>query len=228
MANVYGTKQYEDYLKDYDKFVKEEAKDKFKWTLIDTIIKEYKSYKVQLDIYRQNYLFEKRATLIECADLKIEKDGIQIYICENMYYHRELLYFYNYNGQDYLLFRKNDLYGYTLLNLEKLEEYNYFPSAVLEEKESFIITDAHIFNDILICEGCIWGCPYTCYLLDLKTFKTHCLERDIYATKDCVQIKDNCAVIVYYDENNNPDTVVYTYEELKDFLEQSNSFDLDY
>lgn len=227
MANIYGTKQYEDYLKKYDKFIRDKAKDKYLWTLTETIIKKYQEYEARLEVYRQNYLFEECNTLIERADLVIEKNGKQIYHCDNMYYHRELLYFYHYNRQNHLLFRKNDLYGYTLLNLETLEEYTYFPDTVINEHESFIITDAHIFQDILICEGCIWACPYTCYLIDLKTHKTFGIWRTLYNSKACVQIKDDRAVIVYEDEEQNPEPVSYHYEELKNLLEQSNSFDLD-
>lgn len=227
MPNVYGTKQYEEYLKQCDQFIREKAQDKYEWTLYDTIIKTYKEYKAQLGLYIQKNLEDERKTLFEATKLTIEKNGEQIYACPNMLDRCDLLYFFNYNGQDYLLFRK-DLYGYALLNLETLEEHNYFPSAVVEHDESFIVTDAHLFRDILILEGCFWACPYSCYLLDLKTFKTHDLRRETFNSNDNIQIKENSATIIYYDDDDNPDPVTYSYEELSALLEKSDSYDLAY
>lgn len=229
MANAYGTKEHERYLTQYEEWLREQAGDRYEWTLDDTIIQSYRAYQAKLEVSLQKYLFEKDITIAWRSVLTIEKNGEQIYRFEPIYEKSRLLYFYRYNGRDYLLFRK-DLYGYTILDLETLEEHNYFPSAVLEKDESFIITDAHIFRDILICEGCFWGYPYMFYLIDLKTFHTYGIWRSIF-NDNCVTVQDDCVTLVFEsddDDSDDPDPVTYRYDELKQLLEQSDSIDLHY
>lgn len=221
MPNIYGTKKHEDYLKECDQYFKEELGDNIEWKFDETITRKYKDYEAQLETYS---LKDSSKMSLGYANLKILKNGKEIYNCKNMGYMRDLLYFYNYNGQDYLLFRKDQIYGYTLFNLETLEEINYFPSAVVDEGDAYIITSAVLFKDILIFDGCFWGGPYCCYLLDLKTYKTYLIAERLY---ECFEIKDNCVYIPCYDDDNNRQVITFTYEELTNLLDKSNSYDVE-
>ena len=70
------------------------------------------------------------------------------------------------NGQDWLCFRKG-LYGFTLLDTATLTEIlDYFPEKVLYGEESFIITGAITFHDLIIFDGCYWACPYDYFVFD--------------------------------------------------------------
>lgn len=76
------------------------------------------------------------------------------------------------NGEKYLIFRQ-DLYGYSVLNLETLEDFHYFPEeAFPQEKEkfseTFIWTDVFYSskNNLLAVIGCFWACPSSVILLD--------------------------------------------------------------
>lgn len=76
------------------------------------------------------------------------------------------------NGEKYLIFRQ-DLYGYSVLNLETLEDFHYLPEeAFPQEKEkfseTFIWTDVSYSskNNLLAVIGCFWACPSSVILLD--------------------------------------------------------------
>ena len=159
-------------------------------------------------------------------------DGKKIceYTC-NEYFMKP--YPYKYGGKRFVLFKK-DLYGYTILNLETLEEYNYFPSDVLypDNKnfgEAFIITDAIIFKDILIFEGCYWGGPYEYWLLSLKDYKTYPLsiEKKIYNIKNDGLIIDGSSVTILAESQDKKDlTLNFSYEELNTYLKLSKTYDI--
>ena len=75
------------------------------------------------------------------------------------------------NGQDLLCFRKG-LYGFTLLDAVTLTEvFDYFPEKVLSGEESFIITGAITFRDLIVFDGCYWACPYNYFAFDLRKMK---------------------------------------------------------
>lgn len=70
------------------------------------------------------------------------------------------------NGGTYLLFRE-DLYGYSVLDLASGARFRYWPLAVAEGGEDFIWTDVH-YNPqagLLAVGGCFWACPYDLLLL---------------------------------------------------------------
>ncbi len=70
------------------------------------------------------------------------------------------------NGRDCVLFSKT-LYGFTLLDAEALTEiYEYFPKAVLDGEESFIVAEVKQLDDILIFGGCYWAAPEECFAFD--------------------------------------------------------------
>lgn len=70
------------------------------------------------------------------------------------------------NGKHYLLFRQ-DLYGYSVLDLATGEIFQYFPQTVLDGEEDFIWVAVHYnpHNNLLAVEGCYWACPYDTLLL---------------------------------------------------------------
>ncbi len=77
------------------------------------------------------------------------------------------------NGHRYLLFRE-DLYGYSVLNLDTLVLHHEIPlQSVLKGEdfqESFIWTEPQYDpkNSLLAVSGCIWAYPYSVILLDFS------------------------------------------------------------
>ena len=71
------------------------------------------------------------------------------------------------NGLDYI-FYKEDLYGYSVYEIETKKVFNYFPSATfVRAAETFIGTDIHYNknNNIFAVDGCYWACPGDVFLI---------------------------------------------------------------
>ena len=76
--------------------------------------------------------------------------------------------------QHYLIFR-TELYGYSVLEVERGQEMHYVPACVHPEEgqkpeEVFIWTSADYDPgaDLLAVTGCIWACPYSTIVLDFS------------------------------------------------------------
>lgn len=220
MANCYGTKEH-------TKFTQEQlalGKDG-EWILKDRRTESYGDYELQYATYSSS-LKTYDNFVYDHGELSVYNNGKLIYVCNDMYnYHSIFFYLYSINNCDYLMFRKEDLYGYTILNLTTLEEHNYFPDVVLNrEKESFIIVKATLLKDILVLYGCHWACPCIYYLLDAKTYKTHMLcHRD---TDDAKTKIDNNALTIFYDDGDKPESQSFIYDELVELLKNSSSYDM--
>jgi len=74
------------------------------------------------------------------------------------------------NGKRYLIFRR-DLYGYSLLEIETLRDFHYFPACHLKPNaETFIWTDV-LYNsnsNLMVVDGCYWACPWDLALVDFS------------------------------------------------------------
>jgi hypothetical protein len=73
------------------------------------------------------------------------------------------------NGLDYL-FYKEDLYGYSVLELSTKRVFDYYPAATFKDNiETFIATSVHYNrqNNIAAVEGCFWACPWDVLLLQI-------------------------------------------------------------
>ena len=68
------------------------------------------------------------------------------------------------NGRTYLIFRQ-DLYGYSVLELDSGEIMQFFPDKALTG-ETFIWTDAayNPSTNTLAVSGCYWACPFSTHL----------------------------------------------------------------
>lgn len=71
------------------------------------------------------------------------------------------------NGHEYLLYRQ-DLYGYSVYNIDDKEEFRYYPQCAVDGKESFIWTAVYYneINNFLAVYGCFWACPWSTLLVD--------------------------------------------------------------
>lgn len=61
------------------------------------------------------------------------------------------------NGKKYLIFRQ-DLFGYSVLDIESKRIMQFFPEASLDDGETFIWTDVHYepATNVLAVSGCFW------------------------------------------------------------------------
>jgi len=71
------------------------------------------------------------------------------------------------NGGHYLIFRQ-ELYGYSVLNIETGKDYRYFPEGSFPTGETFIwaLPCYNPQNNILAVDGCYWACPSSIVLAD--------------------------------------------------------------
>ncbi len=70
------------------------------------------------------------------------------------------------DGKFYLVFRQ-DLYGYSVLDLASAQIMRFVPDAWLDGKESFIWDGVHYLRgwDALAASGCYWGAPNGVHLV---------------------------------------------------------------
>ena len=69
------------------------------------------------------------------------------------------------NGNEYLIFRQ-DLYGYSVLDVASGEIMQFFPESSLNGGETFIWTaiEYNAATNVLAVSGCYWACPYSTHL----------------------------------------------------------------
>ncbi len=229
MANAYGTKEYLEYRQS---IYKQNNKDK--WYLVDVKISSFEKYKIEYEYLCRESEYEqykRNRTNVELRyEMTVYKFGKPCYSCKDIYKEGSCFYF-THNSNDFLLFCKDKLYGYTILNLDTLEEINYFPSNIVDNwrngVESFIIYDAMKWNDVLLLEGCFWAGPTMCCLFDLNTFKTYLIDNEEWRSiaDNGISVNDD-VLTLKYDDEELPASSSYTYEQVKALLQASTSCDL--
>ena len=138
----------------------------FAFELSEHVSKKVLNVEIEIDIFEyrdQCNHREKAHAVFKNRDLTYECELCEEHNYDNCFYPVVL------NGKSYICFRKT-LYGFTLISVDTLTvEYEYFPEAVLRDEESFIITDTHQLDNIIIFEGCYWACPYGCFAFDFES-----------------------------------------------------------
>lgn len=229
MANAYGTKEYLEYRQSLYK-----QNDKDKWYLVDVKRSSFEKYKIEYEYLCRESEYEQYQINRMNAELRCEmtvyKFGKLCYECNDVYNTR--CFYFTHNSNDFILFCKDKLYGYTILNLDTLDEINYFPSNIVDNwqknsAESFIIYDAMKWNDVLLLEGCFWAGPTMCCLFDLNTFKTYLIDNEEWRSiaDNGISVNDDVLTLRYEDEEM-PASSSYTYEQVKALLQASTSCDL--
>jgi len=90
------------------------------------------------------------------------------------------------DGKFYLVFRQ-DLYGYSVLDLASAQIMRFVPDAWLDGKESFVWDGVHYLRgwDALAASGCYWAAPNGVHLV---SFAEPMSEEQRYAdVLDCMQ-----------------------------------------
>ncbi len=163
---------------------------------------------------------EKAHVILQKGEYKYEFDSVETYNGNTSFFNVTI------NGRSFILFRKT-LYGFTLLDSDTLqEEYEYFPAKVLEGEESFIITDAKSFGNLIIFDGCYWACPYMFFAYDYsqKRFFNLSEEFGVYP-EDKIIIKNDTLIISGLNEDEEPLEVTVTQDEIYSLLDQKGTFD---
>lgn len=107
------------------------------------------------------------------------------------------------NGKFYLVFRQ-DLYGYSVLDLASAQIMRFVPDAWLDGKESFIWDGVHYLRgwDALAVDGCYWAAPNGVHLVSFAEPMSeeqryvdvlHCMQGgyDIYEQADFAGFESN-------------------------------------
>ncbi len=128
-------------------------------------------------------------------------------------------------GKEYILFRKA-LYGFILADTETLtEEFSYFPAAVLNGGESYIITHAESFRDLIIFDGCWWGAPYMYYVCDplLMRFADLTTSLGVFSEDHGIRIENGLLTLHGEDEQGQPVSVTLTEDRLRRILREKGT-----
>ncbi len=108
---------------------------------------------------------------ISASKVKVFFDNKQIYEFKCLY--ENLLFcqlIKHSNGKKYLMFNR-ELYGYSVLELDTMKEFHYYPKENMKEgRETFIWTDVFYNpnNNFMAGFGCYWGSPYFYILIDFS------------------------------------------------------------
>lgn len=166
--NIAYTEQYEFFLKKYDSIFRPEHRHTYRseeyiHPLSEELFIRTCYYKEEMDGFHihasesflQNY---SGRTLYTWRNLNDDAEFSKL-ICHS-------------NGRHYLIFRR-DLYGYSVLELETLQEFHYIPHQAYPAKgekfsETFIWigVEYDVCTNLLAVEGCYWACPSSVVLLD--------------------------------------------------------------
>lgn len=100
----------------------------------------------------------------------IYRNGVEIYSFKTVNNSGYYWLIAHKNGNEYLLFTK-DLYGYSVLDLTTMQDFNYFPVGSFPTGETFIWCDVHYnyINNMMLVSGCFWACPSSVILIDFST-----------------------------------------------------------
>jgi len=183
----------------------------YTFTQTDTYNYEILGVNVHVDVYEfsdeRNHR-EKAHVLLSKNGLTLEFDCIESNRYEDMFCPVML------NGKSFLCYRKT-LYGFSLLDPDSFEEYEYFPEKVMHGEESFIIASAVSFGEIIIFEGCYWAAPYTAFAYDHKNNKFLDLSEEYgFSSLDSVEISDSLLLINASDRNDESLRIRIEYKEL--------------
>lgn len=90
------------------------------------------------------------------------------------------------NGKFYLVFRQ-DLYGYSVLELDRGRIMRFVPDVWTLGKESFIFSGVHYLRgwDALAASGCYWGAPNGVHLVSFAEPMSE--EQRYVGVLDCIQ-----------------------------------------
>ena len=166
MTNIAYTKEYADSVRYYENALFE----------AENLREEtHKRINDEMSVYTRDYVKENfDDKLCNCSyrlsgsDHIIYRNGEKIYIYKAL--NRGTIYsvFTHQNGHKYLVFTK-DLYGYSVLDLNTMQIFDYFPAASLhQDTETFIWCNLHYNaeNNMAAVEGCFWAAPSGVLLTD--------------------------------------------------------------
>ena len=224
MSNVANTKEYQEKFKSYDKLFnpeflqnKEERKLSEKYTII---ICEYAGKINNLNLRgSQNILMYNKEVISQWNSIDNNADFYQI--------------INHSNGKDYLIFRQ-DLYGYSVLDLETKEIMQFFPEKSLHGGETFIWTGVNYnpYSNVLAVSGCYWACPYSVHLFTFDdpmnpsqkfVDMIECFDGDydVYDDVDFIRWEErDLRVSRYIIETNSNEEVLIKEEEYLGWIEE--------
>lgn len=141
------------------------------------------------------------------------------------------------NGRKYLMFRC-DLYGYAILDLYSMKDFQYLPDKAFPEdekdfEETFIWTDVHYnpSNNLMAVSGCFWACPFSVIVLDFSNPMTeneawtdlHVTIDDGYGIYDDIEFvrweSDGSLTVQGYNNNTaETDTLIFREDRLREII----------
>lgn len=163
---------------------------------------------------------EKAHVTLQKGELKYEYDSVDTHNWDNNFFNITI------NERLFLCFRKT-LYGFTLLDTDTLlEEYEYFPSKVLNGEESFIITNAKAFGNLIIFDGCYWAGPSMFFAYDYsqKLFLNLSEEFGVYP-EDEIIIKNETLILNGLNDDEELIEATVTQNEIYNLLEKKGALE---
>ena len=160
LLNVAYTAEYMDYLTEIDKAL----------FCSEYFVKENQETLENLTIKTRRFVCDSHPNYpygLEGSETDILIDDNTIYSFRTHDDHYVFDPFIHQNGNQYLVFRQ-DLYGYSVLNITSRQDYRYYPKGSFPEGETFIWCRLHYnpHNNIAAVDGCFWACSSGIVLAD--------------------------------------------------------------
>ena len=169
--NYYGTEKYKERMKDLD----EQIFSKIRFDEPEREKELGSGYTVRYYYYADEQNCKPGYAPVDGEICRLFKDDSLIFEWKNTDGHSRMANIISHSdGNMYFVFDE-DLYGYSVLNLESLQCMHYIPAESYgkypeEFKETFIWCEYFYNpeNDLLAVDGCFWACPGDVIVLDFK------------------------------------------------------------
>lgn len=207
----------------YTKYI-QSYKEGFDFKLTERISYEMCGISIEIDAYE--YISENSRR--EAAHVVLAKDGkkYEFDFVDSQHY-KKMFHFVSINDESFLLFRRT-LYGFSLINTESFEIYDYFPEKVCEGEESFIVCEAKSFGNLIIFDGCYWAFPYSFYAYDHENRLFLDLSKEYTVQAEGkMEIQGDTLILNGSDKNEKNITVSIKYDELCKRMSQNGLSDFD-
>ena len=169
--NYYGTDQYKEYVKKLD----EQVFSKTKFREPDRVKELESGYCIKFYFYEDKDNCKPGYAPASGEICRLYHNGRMVFEWKNKYEKTRMAKIIHHaDGNSYLVFTE-DLYGYSVLNLDTLDCLHYIPAESYgsypgDFEETFIWCDCFYQpeTNLLAVEGCIWACPYDVIVLDFS------------------------------------------------------------
>ncbi len=222
MQNGYLSNDYQDTREESLCYYKDERMKDFKVTpLIDRYMLHQTTYNGEIlgfpKIFAHNKIYKDTQFIFEYNCIDMVGDFCSLIIDEI-------------DNKQYFVFRE-DLYGYSVFDINEKIFFRFFPQMVLDRNEDFIWTDIKYNQKTRLCivDGCYWAAPNSLLVIDFSNPMIEnkyldinsCLKGgyDNYENINFKEFSDTAVHITAYNLNSEIDEdIAISFDECREWL----------